>query len=44
MLREQKTAKVGCRYEGMLETKSNNGARSMVTLETAEKDGAHSCT
>ena len=41
MLREQKTAKVGCRYEGMLETKSNNGARSMVTLETAEKDGAN---
>ena len=41
MLREQKTAKVGWRYEGMLETKSNNGARSMVALETAEKDGAN---
>lgn len=41
MLREQKTAQVGCRYEGMLETKSNNGVRSMVALETAEKDGAN---
>jgi RNA-directed DNA polymerase len=42
MLREQKTAKAGCRREGMLETKSNNGARSIVKLETAEKDGAYS--
>lgn len=42
MLREQKTAKAGCRCEGMLETESNNGARSMVALETAEKDGAYS--
>jgi RNA-directed DNA polymerase len=41
MLREQKTAEVGYRYEGMLETKSNNGVRSMVALETAEKDGAN---
>jgi RNA-directed DNA polymerase len=41
MLREQKTAQVGCRYEGMLETKSNNGVRSMAALETAEKDGAN---
>lgn len=40
MLREQKTMQVGFRYEGMLETKSNNGVRSMVALETAEKDGA----
>lgn len=42
MLREQKTAKVGCRCEGMLETESNSGARSIVALETAEKDGANS--
>ena len=42
MLREPKTAQVGCRrYEGMLETKSNNGVRSMAALETAEKDGAN---
>ena len=40
MQREQKTAKAGCRYEGMLETESNSGVRSIVTLETAEKDGA----
>lgn len=42
MQREQKTANAGCRYEGMLETKSNNGARSIVTLETVEEDGAYS--
>lgn len=42
MLRKQKTAKAGCRCEGMLETKSNNGARSIVALESAEKDGAYS--
>ena len=42
MLREQKTAKVGCRCEGMVETKSNSGARSIVAPETAEKDGASS--
>lgn len=42
MLREQKTVKTGCRYEGMLETESNNGARSIVSLEPAEKDGAYS--
>lgn len=41
MLREQKTAQVDYRYEGMLETKSNNGVRSMVALEAAEKDGAN---
>jgi group II intron reverse transcriptase/maturase len=41
MLREQKTAQVGYRYEGMLETKSNNGVRSMAALESAEKDGAN---
>lgn len=41
MLREQKTAEADYRYESMLETKSNNGVRSMVALETAEKDGAN---
>lgn len=41
MLREQKTTQVDYRYEGMLETKSNNGVRSMVARETAEKDGAN---
>jgi RNA-directed DNA polymerase len=42
MLREQKTAKAGCRCEDMVETESNSGARSMALLETAEKDGAKS--
>ena len=42
MLREQKMAKAGYRCEGMLETESNNGARSIAALETAEKDGANS--
>ena len=42
MLREQKTAKAGCRYEGTLETESNNGARSIVAPEPEEKDGAYS--
>jgi group II intron reverse transcriptase/maturase len=42
MQREQKTAQAGCRYEGMLETKSSNGARSIVALETVEEDGAYS--
>lgn len=41
MQREQKTAKAGCRCKGMLETKSNSGARSSVTPEAAEKDGAN---
>ena len=41
MLREQKTVQAGCRYEGILEIKSNNGARSMVAREPAEKDGAN---
>ena len=40
MRREQKTAKVGCRCEGMLETESNSGVQSIAMLETAEKDGA----
>ena len=39
---EQKTATAGCRYEGKLETESNNGARSIAPLETAAKDGAGS--
>ena len=42
MRREQKTANAGCRCEGMLETESNNGARSIAAPETAEKDGAYS--
>ena len=42
MLRKQKTAKAGYRYEGMLETESNNGARSIVSLEPTDKDGAYS--
>lgn len=42
MQREQKTANAGCRCEGMLETNSNNGARSIVSLETVEEDGAYS--
>ncbi len=42
MQREQKTANAGCRYEGMLETESNNGARSIVTPESVEEDGAYS--
>lgn len=42
MLREQKTAKAGYPWEGMLETESNKGARSTVTLGTAEEVGAES--
>jgi len=42
MRREQKTAKAGCPCEGMVETESNKGARSIAPLETAEKDGAES--
>ncbi|MEG6585727.1 group II intron reverse transcriptase/maturase [Dendrosporobacter sp. 1207_IL3150] len=42
MLREQKTAKAGCCCEGMLETESSNGARSIAQLETADEDGANS--
>lgn len=42
MQREQKTAKAGYPCEGMLETESNKGARSVALLETAEKDGAES--
>ena len=40
MQRPQKTAKVGCTCEGMVETESNEGACSITTLETERKDGA----
>ena len=40
MQRPQKTAKVGCFCEGMLETKSNRGACSVALTETDRKDGA----
>lgn len=40
MQRPQKTAKVGCPCEGMLETKSNKGACSVALTETERKDGA----
>lgn len=40
MQRPQKTAKVGCPCEGMLETKSNRGACSIALTETERKDGA----
>jgi len=42
MQREQKTAKAGYPCEGMVETESNKGARSIASLETTEKDGAES--
>ena len=32
MRREQKTTKVGCRCEGMLETESNSGVQSIAML------------
>lgn len=40
MQRPQKTAKVGCPCEGMLETKSNKGACSTVLTETERRSGA----
>ena len=40
MPRPQKTAKVGCPCEGMLETESNKGACSVAQLETERQDGA----
>ena len=40
MQRPQKTAKVGCPCEGMLETESNKGACSIAQLETERQDGA----
>jgi len=42
MCREQKTEKSGCPCEGMVETESSKGARSMGTPETAEGNGAES--
>ncbi|MCW4013467.1 MAG: group II intron reverse transcriptase/maturase [Candidatus Bathyarchaeota archaeon] len=42
MHREQKTAKAGYPCEGMVETESNRGVRSVASLEIAEKDGAES--
>jgi group II intron reverse transcriptase/maturase len=41
MCREQKTGKTGYPCEGMVETESNRGARSVVSPETAEKNGAN---
>ena len=38
MLREQKTNKMGCPCNGMLEAKSNKGARSMAALESATRN------
>lgn len=40
MQRPQKTTKVGCPCEGMLETKSNKGACSVALTETDREDGA----
>lgn len=40
MQRPQKTAKVGCPCEGMLETESNKGVCSVARLETEGQDGA----
>lgn len=40
MQRPQKTAEAGCPCEGMLETKSNKGACSIVLTETDREDGA----
>ncbi|WP_231038104.1 hypothetical protein [Pectinatus brassicae] len=38
MLREQKTNKMGCPCQGMLEAESNKGVRSMAALEPATKN------
>ena len=40
MQRPQKTAKVGCPCEGMLETESNKGVCSVARLETEGQDSA----
>ena len=40
MQRPQKTTKVGCPCEGMMETKSNKGACSIALTETDREDGA----
>lgn len=42
MRKPQKTDKTGCLYEGKLETESNKGVHSIITLDNAEKDGATS--
>ena len=42
MQREQKTGKAGCFGKGTVETESSRKARSIVPLETAEKNGAES--
>ena len=41
MLREQKTEKSDCPCEGMVETESNKGVRSITSLDNASKDGAN---
>lgn len=41
MCREQKTAKAGYPCEGMVETESSKGARSIASPETAKKNGAN---
>ena len=38
MLREQKTSKMGCPCQGMLEAEDSKGARSMAALESATRN------
>jgi len=38
MLREQKTSKMGCPCQGLLEAESNKGVRSMAALETVKEN------
>jgi RNA-directed DNA polymerase len=38
MLREQKTSKMGCPCQGMLEAESSKGVRSMAALEPVTKN------
>lgn len=40
MSREQKTEKSDCPCKGMVETESNKGVRSIISLDNANKDGA----
>jgi group II intron reverse transcriptase/maturase len=42
MRREQKAGQAGCSCEGTVETESSKEARSVASLESAEKDGANS--
>jgi len=42
MRREQKTGQAGCPCENTVETEGSKGARSIVPLEIAEKNGADS--